>query len=236
MMRCGAEGLNSPPPGRAPRACNAVFIVEMLEPFVSRWLFLELLHVSEIVGRERLWITRVRRECERRVLSALAAVVTPESISELEGTLPSTSRVIVLDPAAEKPLSPEDFEGPTYVVIGGIMGSHPPSGRTRKELTSRLRRAVARNIGRHQLTIDGAAYVAVKVCEGRGLESVRTLVGLTLQTRIGRVELPYAYPLGDEGELIIARGEIDYILLELEDDERAMIRGRRRDICVSSPP
>jgi len=48
-----------------PCGCNALFVIEVLEPFVSRWMFLEIQHVSRLVGFENLWITRVREVRER---------------------------------------------------------------------------------------------------------------------------------------------------------------------------
>lgn len=213
------------------RPCHAVFVIELMEPFVSPWLFLELLHASQLVGREKLWITNVRRRCERRILKRIAGFSSAKSISELENIIPRDVKIIVLDPLAEIPLSPEDFRGRTVVVIGGIMGSHPPYGRTRRELTSRIKKALTRNIGHYQLTINGAVYVARKVCEDFLLSELELIKGLTLPTRYGVIELPYAYPQDEEGNLIIASGEIDYILTELEEDEIAMLRGKRIDIC-----
>lgn len=212
-------------------SCRAIFVVEVMEPFLSPWLFLELLHISEIVGRSNLWITRVRRKCEREVLTPVANLLSEKSIVELEDKIPSDAKVIVLDPAAESQLSAEDFTGLTFVIIGGIMGSHPPSGRTRKELTLRMKRALARGLGPHQLTVNGAAYVARKVCEGLSLSEIPLVKGLSLHTRYGTTELPYAFPQDDEGGLVIARGEVDYVLTELEEDEAAMLRGRVRDFC-----
>jgi len=212
--------------------CSALFIIEVLEPFVSKWMLLELQHVSMLVGYENLWVTRVRRKCEREVLARVSSRVYRESVVELEEKLASEyGRLLVLDPSAEEALSPRDFsEGRTVVVIGGIMGAHPPLGRTRSELTQKLRKPTPRNLGGLQLTIDGAAYVAREVCCGKELRDLELLRGLTMHTRLGTLQLPYAYPMRD-GVPVVAPGEIDYILLELEDEESLMIRGRRADIC-----
>lgn len=212
--------------------CRALFVIELMEPFLSPWLFLELLHVSEIVGRENLWITHVKRKCEKEVLEPVASLLSRRSILELEDELPRDARIIILDPAAESPLCPEDFKGgTTVVIIGGIMGSHPPSGRTRKELTLKMKRALARNLGPHQLTVNGAAYVAKKICEGQSLSEIALVKGLSLHTRYGVTELPYAFPQDDETGLVIARGEVDYVLAELEEDELALLQGGVKDFC-----
>lgn len=212
--------------------CNALFIVEVLEPFVSKWMFLEIQHVSMLVGYENMWITRVRRRCEREVLARVSSRVYRESVVELEEKLASEyDRLIVLDPSAEEALSPMDFSGGrAVVVIGGIMGAHPPLGRTRSELTQKLRKPTPRSLGRFQLTIDGAAFIAREICCGKELQELELLRGLTIHTRLGTLQLPYAYPMRD-GVPVVAPGEIDYILLELEDEESLMIKGRRADIC-----
>jgi len=212
--------------------CSALFVIEVLEPFVSRWMFLEIQHVSRLVGFENLWITRVRRKCEREVLAQVASRVYYKSVVELEEKLASEySRLVVLDPSAEKTLSPEDFsEGRTVVIIGGIMGAHPPLGRTRSEITNKLRKPTPRNLGKLQMTIDGAAFAARGVCSGKELQELELLRGLTLHTRWGVLQLPYVYPMRD-GVPVIAPGEIEYILLELEDEESQLVRGRRADIC-----
>lgn len=218
---------------RKNNSCRATFVVELMEPFLSRWFFLELLHVSEIVGRENLWVTNVKRSCEKRILGRIAGFVSEKSIIDLEDALPHSDKIIVLDPSAEQPLCSSDFqEGETIVIVGGIMGSHPPIGRTKKELTLKMKKAEARNLGRYQLTLNGAVYVARKVCEGVPLSAMRFAKGLSLTTRYGSVELPYAFPLDEDGGLVVARGELDYVIAELEEDESAMLRRRRRDICA----
>jgi ribosome biogenesis SPOUT family RNA methylase Rps3 len=217
-----------------PCGCNALFVIEVLEPFVSRWMFLEIQHVSRLVGFENLWITRVRRRCERELLARVASRVYRESVVELEEKLTHEyGRLIVLDPSAEEPLSPGDFPGGrAVVVVGGIMGAHPPLGRTKSELTKKLRKPIPRNLGKLQMTIDGAAFTAREICSGRMLQELELLHGLTIHTRWGTLHLPYAYPMKD-GMPVIAPGEIDYVLLELEDEESAMVRGRRTDICAT---
>jgi len=142
--------------------------------------------------------------------------------------------VVVLDPQAEERLSPRDFSSPTAVVIGGIMGGHPPLGRTRSLLTARLEEASVevRSLGPGQYTIDGAVYMALRVARGVPLERIPVSRGLRLRHPGGwYIELPFTYPLED-GKPVLSREEVEYILYGLEEDEeRALRDGVEPRIC-----
>ncbi len=205
-------------------------VIEHLEPRLSKWLLIEYEHVSEIVGRERLWFTNVKGEEDRRRLEPLAARVLSERVWEVK--LPYD--VIVLDPLAPSELTPEDFSEPACVVVGGIMGDYPPVGRTREELTSKLQGAKARNIGPWQFQIDGAVYVAVEVNRGRRLREIPLILGLTLKSEEGHeIYLPYAYPVVN-GKPLISKKEVEYILKELEEDEAELIKREGAVLSVAS--
>ncbi|QOJ78308.1 hypothetical protein IG193_05955 [Infirmifilum lucidum] len=208
------------------------FAVEILEPFVSKWMFIELAHASRIVGRDRLWVFNVRRECEAEVLASIASRVERMSIVSLGEELSKEFNTLVLDPSASQPLSPRDFTGRTLVVVGGIMGDHPPRGRTRRELTEKLTgRCLERSIGRGQFTIDGAIYVAYKVSRGATLEELSVRNGLRLKHGDVEVYLPYSYPV-ERGSVVISEEEVRYILEELEEDEaRATREGKLPSVC-----
>ncbi len=147
-----------------------------------------------------------RREwCER--LKKLAKCYE-ESIVELRGVLWSDPRrVVILDPSADKLLEPREAREAEAIVVGGILGDHPPRGRTRRCITERLVEAQARSLGPHQLSIDGAVYVTLRVIEGREPTSIPLVVNpvLRLQSPLGyelEIELPFAYPLIDGKPLI----------------------------------
>jgi ribosome biogenesis SPOUT family RNA methylase Rps3 len=176
---------------------NMLFIIEHLEPRVSEWLCIEYSNAAQIVGRERLLITNVKKSDEFEKLSRIACTERKHF-----DKLFWKEEVLVLDPRARKKLSPGDFIGKKAIIIGGILGADPPLGRTEKLLTKRVE-APARNLGREQFSIDGAVYVAKKVSEGTPLKEVPVQLGIEIQIGRGHsVLLPYAYPIGDRGPLI----------------------------------
>ncbi len=174
-----------------------LFVIEHLEPKLSEWLCIEYSHAAQIVGRERLLITNVKKNDEFEKLSRIAGTERKRFNELFE-----KEKLLVLDPRARKKLSPSDFRGKKAVVIGGILGADPPLGRTEKLLTKRVK-APARNLGRKQFAIDGAVYVAKQVSEGMPLKEVPVQLGIEIQIDRGHsVILPYAYPIVNKKPLI----------------------------------
>ena len=205
---------------------NVKFVIEHLEPVLSRWAWIEYRHASEIVGRENLIITNVKDAREAEKLRELACEVYSQSISEL---LIPREKLIVLDPKSDIPLQPEDITEDSYIVIGGILGDHPPKGRTRKLLTSKLPGAKTRNIGKRQFSIDGAAYVANMVSQGANLSSIKVRKKLEILVKRDDfyehvVELPYAYPVDDEGRVVVSKELIRYLKKGIEKDEKEILK------------
>lgn len=167
---------------------------------MSPWMMSEYGYVIKLFknGGSSVLFTNVKSQRAREVLREMGADVTESSVADLviRGLLRCP---LVLDPKAGEPLRPEDLAKTDSVIIGGIMGEHPPKGRTFREITSRLTpRAMARNLGRYQLTIAGAAYVLKRVAEGARLESLDIRFGLKFTISVGGyeviIELPYAFP------------------------------------------
>ncbi|PUA33873.1 MAG: hypothetical protein B7O98_00160 [Zestosphaera tikiterensis] len=188
-------------------------VVEHLEPCLSPWVLTEYSYVSEVF-KGRVVFTNVVKPKHAEVLSKLGEVVS-DSVTE---SLARYSKTIVLDPIAEEVLEPEDLSDVDYVVIGGIMGAHPPERRTWKYVTSRMPNAISRNIGPHQFTIAGAAYVVKKVEEGRRVREIPYVLGLKHLKKLSKdveleIELPYAFPLNEHGELVLPK---DYVKLIAE--------------------
>lgn len=192
--------------------------IEHLEPHLSKWLWFEYRHAAEIASG-RLEFTNVKREDHFRALSRLAPTYR-ESVLELY----PPEDLIVLDPRAPVQLSPGDVNDSSILVVGGILGDHPPKGRTYELLTKRARGARARNIGAYQFSIDGAVYVALRVAEGAGLEEVPTKIGVTIRAPPFLIRLPYAYPLKG-GRPVISSELVRYLKSEVVKDEVALIRG-----------
>jgi ribosome biogenesis SPOUT family RNA methylase Rps3 len=199
-----------------------IFVIEHLEPEIGKWLLYEYEHTSEIVGKNRLMFTNVKKEEWRRLLSRLGTV-EEKSAAEVF----NQEKVIILDPKAELPLTPEDFAGKEAVIVGGILGDHPPKGRTRKFLTRRFEKtATVRNLGKGQFSIDGAVYVAKLVSEGTPLTAIPVQKGLSLKLNYhGEVYLPYVYPMWN-GKPLISQKLVAYLTSdEIIKDEEKMLKG-----------
>ncbi|MEM3874083.1 MAG: SAM-dependent methyltransferase [Candidatus Bathyarchaeia archaeon] len=195
------------------------FVIEHLELEIGKWLLYEYMHASEIVGKNRLIFTNVKKESEKAKLSKLGTV-EEKSAAEIF----NPEEVIILDPKAELPLKPEDFAGKDAVIIGGILGDHPPKGRTGKLLTRHFPEATVRNIGKSQFSIDGAVYVAKLVSEGKPLEKIPVKKGLTLRlNEYAEVHLPYAYPLKN-GKPVISQKLVAYLCSDeiVKDEEKLL--------------
>ncbi|MGC8982208.1 MAG: hypothetical protein ACP5KA_00405 [Desulfurococcaceae archaeon] len=195
---------------RPPAVKKPVVIIEHCEPEFSPWLILEYRHASTIYGRDFIWFTRVPSRYHR--LLAKYGKVRSESVVELvnRGEL-AAERVIVLDPRSHEPLSYESLASAEYVVVGGILGDHPPRGRTWVEITSKMPRGVrAFNIGEGQYSIDGAVYYVEYMWRNKGNSGFQYVDGVYVETESGYVYLPFRYPLVN-GKPLLAEG-LEYYL------------------------
>jgi len=196
-----------------------VIVIEHLEDVVSPWLFYEYKHSAEIYPK--LLITNVKDTLERIVLSEYCNVI---SLSIVD--IPF-KKVIVLDPLAEKPLTQNDFKD-SVVVVGGILGNHPPQGRTKELLSSKLE-CETRTLGEGQFPIDSAVYIASMIKKGKSIDSIDFVEGFQIKIpgeyeRI--IELPYRYPIVN-GKVFISEELLKYIKEELElDDQIAFRKGK----------
>ncbi|ACJ16998.1 hypothetical protein, conserved [Thermococcus onnurineus NA1] len=177
-------------------------IIEHLEE-ISDWLWLEYSHVAEWWG-DRLIFTNVRED-ERERLAKLGSVIT-ESVT----TFPfDRSKIIVLDLQAEEELKPEDIDGDTMIVVGGILGDAVPRGRTKEFITSRMEGVKVRHIGKPQYSIDGASIVAKLIADGKKLEEIEYEENPTIKLdEFSEITLHYAVPKLD-GKLLLTPGLID---------------------------
>mgnify|MGYP000728175279 FL=1 len=176
-------------------------VVEHLEPCISPWLLSEYSYIINLFRDSSLQVifTNVRRLSDYNMLKEHQVHIFNSSITS--NTLLKDlgiSSIIVLDPKAEKPLRSNDAALADAIVIGGIMGDHPPKGRTWELITSRMPGAKPRNLGKKQLTIAGAAYVLKEVLKGIELDKITIREGLTITLKLGKyellIELPYAFP------------------------------------------
>lgn len=187
-----------------------LIVIEHLEEELSPWLLLEYRHASLIVGRENIVFTNVPKEYHS-ILNKYAVKVYEESILNLF----DHNKILILDPVATEQISSNDIDRVDYVVVGGILGDHPPRKRTFKYLSSKAPKALKRNIGEGQYSIDGAVYVITKFIETRDLESIKYIDGLTISHEEGgvvrEIHLPFRYPVVD-GEPLLAPGLKEYLI------------------------
>ena len=196
------------------------FVIEHLEEEIGKWLYIEYKHASEIVGRENLIFTNVKRVEDRNLLSEFGEVEARSFRDVFR-----QDEVVILDLKAERKLVTSDFYGKKAVVIGGILGDNPPRGRTQRYLSNLCPKAIKRNLGRKQFSIDGAVYVAKMVSEGIPLEAVRVVDGLNIKVdEFVEIYLPYVYPLND-GKPVIHEELVKYLSSEdVVRDEEVLLK------------
>ncbi|MEM3601189.1 MAG: SAM-dependent methyltransferase [Candidatus Bathyarchaeia archaeon] len=192
-----------------------LFVIEHLEPKMGKWLTIEYKHASQIVGKNRLLFANVKKKTHAFKLSKFGSV-RPESFAELF----HPREIIILDMKASNPLTIKDFAGKKAVIVGGILGDHPPKGRTFTLITSRAPEASARNLGKFQFGIDGAIYMAKGVSEGIPLEEIPIKRSLTIKaSETHFIHLPYAFPVR-EGKTIISQELIEHLLSETRNTRK----------------
>ncbi len=207
-----------------------IVVIEHLEPCINRWLLTEYEFVSEIF-KNRVIFTNVTKEHERLLLEPLG-VIHKVSVAEL---LQNEDNVIVLDPSAEEKLNVNDLKMNKYVVIGGIMGDNPPKGRTKLLITSRLKNASSRNIGKKQFTIAGAAYILRQVELGKDINDIKYVFGLKIKKRLSKsieieVELPYAFPIDERGNIVLPRN-YENVVLDYAPIYESRLLTSKYDMC-----
>ncbi|MEM1612488.1 MAG: RNA methyltransferase [Desulfurococcaceae archaeon] len=179
-----------------------MLVIEHCEPDLSPWLILEYRHASLIYGRDHVIFTNVP-ERYHKLLARYGKVRCESVIALVSNGEMKLEEIIVLDPRAETPLTYQDLATAKYVIVGGILGDHPPRGRTHQYITSRLPHSVkSRNIGNGQYSIDGATYYIDYLWRNKDLARFKYVDGIYIETDQGYVYLPYRYPLVNSRPLI----------------------------------
>lgn len=187
-------------------------IIENCEEKLWHWLYLEYKHASEI-WEGNVIFTNVKDFQMYNKLKDLGEVYRESFIEIFDD-----SKIIILDPLAEKQLETEDFIDMDYVLIGGILGDRRITGKTRELITKKAKNAKVRNLGKIQLTIDSAALVAKLIYLGMKLEDIE--ITSEVEIRLNDVEsihLPYGYVILN-GKPIITPGLIDYLINKLDGE------------------
>lgn len=187
------------------------FIIEHLEPFLSKWCLIEYKNISEYVGCENLIITNLPKK-DHKKLSYLAEV---HEQSVLTMNLKNTC---LLEPQTNRILTPEDdFE---YFIFGGILGDHPEQGRTEKYLTSKINSSKlidtkTRNLGKKQMSTDTAVLVArIIAIDKIPFDKIKFIDEPAIQLKKGKIKeeiiLPYRY-IKENNKPKIAKKLLEYL-------------------------
>ncbi|MBU0756943.1 MAG: hypothetical protein KKF44_02670 [Nanoarchaeota archaeon] len=172
-------------------------IIEHLDTRLWKWSYIEYKHISDFAGKENVIFTNIKGPKTTEKLSRLGEV-HQESIKNLK-----FNNACVLDPSAEKTLSPKDNYD--YLILGGILGDHPPQERTKEMLTKRLE-LPSRNLGTRQFSTNTAAYVALKICRGTPIEKIEFEDELVVKVSDSEeIILPFPY-VKEKGKLVIPEG------------------------------
>jgi len=179
-----------------------MIIIEHLEPRLWKWSLVEYKHISDVVGRKNLIFTNIKKDSEAKKLSKLGKV-SMRSIKEMK-----LKKVCILDPAAEKTLSPkDDFD---YILLGGILGDFPMKKRTKKELSDKMQYP-KRNLGKNQMSTNTAAYVAWKIVNGSPLEKIKFKRKLVVKVNESEeIELPFKFVV-ENGKVVMPEGYVELI-------------------------
>lgn len=179
-------------------------VIENCEPALSQWLRLEYKHACEIWDGDVIF-TNVN---DPTMLNALAAMGTVRS--EAAPMVCQDKRCAVLDPQAGISLKTEDFYRLDCLIVGGILGAENPLGRTKQLITDRMH-CESRNIGKAQLSIDGAAFVAKAIMLGMRLDEIEIASEVEIVHDDGHSTiLPFGYPIVD-GKVILTPGLVEYL-------------------------
>lgn len=181
-------------------------VIENCEERLSDWLLAEYRHCGEIWPG--LVFTSIRRKKDRTLLEEIGEVSELDSLEYTGG-----SKCIILDHMAAEELKEKEIRGYEYLIVGGILGYDRPLGRTAKFITSKFDgvKNITRNMGKIQLTIDSAAFVARAILLGASVGELE--ISSEVEIRWDDVHstlLPYGYPVVNE-KLILTPGIIDVL-------------------------
>lgn len=181
-----------------------ILVIEHCEPTLSEWLLLEYRHAAKLWTGE-LVFTRVIQKKTAQILKRLGSV-EKEKASDLF----SQKKCIILDPQAKKPLTSADCKKNDRIIVGGLLGYEKPQGRTKKMISDTSDFTV-RHLGKFQLSIDGAVFVAKAICLGLELTDIEITNEIEIiHDPVHSTILPFGYPI-IENKPVITPGLVEYL-------------------------
>lgn len=195
-----------------------IIIIEHCEGELTPWLVLEYRSSSIIYGREYILFTNVP-ERYHKLLSKYGKARKERVVELIKARELLPDEIIVLDPRAKKELTYRDLVEAKYIVIGGILGDHPPKGRTWELITSKMPESVrAFNIGEGQYSIDGTIYYVNYLWEHGNTIGYKYIDGVVVKTENWEVYLPFRYPLVNNKPLLADGLEYYLVHRKIRDD------------------
>ncbi|PVG03724.1 DUF431-domain-containing protein [Serendipita vermifera] len=193
---------------------------------LPQWVLLEYSHIVSLIAPDgEVAFTHLSSSSCKELEGALAASQTAKTggthnsytISVLElmkqRNVP-LDRVCLLDPKAEKELTPTDGDGEfDFFLFGGILGDHPPRDRT-GEL--RVLGFPTRHLGSVQMTTDTAVGVTKLVVDDKkSLQSIPYTDFPTIRfNKSESVEMPFRY-IAKDGEPLLPVGMKQHLYEDL---------------------
>ncbi|KAG5950381.1 hypothetical protein E4U53_005184 [Claviceps sorghi] len=183
------------------------FIVEHLDPELGPWSELEYIAIAKETKQSHgtFILSSLPRDFKVPATLKDISAFTPEHRGVEELYAGNKEKVCLLDPSAEKDLSPEDGNTFDAFLFGGILGDDPPRDRT-----SELRKKgfQGRRLGPKQMTTDTAVRVTrMVVQDGISLEKVPHVDFPELKfNEHESTQMPFRYVTDKEGKPIMPEG------------------------------
>ncbi|WVQ76730.1 hypothetical protein IAR50_006404 [Cryptococcus sp. DSM 104548] len=208
------------------------YVIEHMEEDDSKthalppWVTLEYAHMLSCVGPQSTVhftslssssIPPLQKSLESSPVSQKAQPTTQPILDLLPSLSPpiDKSRVCLLDPRAEKVISPEDGDLFDVFLYGGILGDDPPRDRT-----GELRKLgfEGRHLEKMQMTTDTAVKVTKIVVEDKvPLNEIPFTDFPTIQfTKVESIEMPFRYVKDEQGEPILPPGMKEHLKADLD--------------------
>lgn len=210
------------------------YIVEHMEEGFSEWVILEYAKILSDVGKENLIIcslpsTTTSADIPAKLLD-LGLKWTTKELDKINEEYPdfhyytpeSGKKICLLDPRAEEDLTCSDVEKFDCMVLGGILGNHPPRDRTAELKVKYPGLLVGRRLGDKQMSTDTAARTAFYILEKKiEFENIKFIDYPEFRfNKNEAVEMPFRYIIDDKtGKPILPDGMLELIK---EDSEQSL--------------
>ncbi|KAF7185512.1 Protein arginine N-methyltransferase SFM1 [Pseudocercospora fuligena] len=205
------------------------FIVEHLDPELEDWQALEYNTISEestASGYDFLLSGLTSSFDSFEKLRVPASSKTSQSVEALYATPEARQKICLLDPKADKDISPEDADLFDGFLFGGILGDDPPRDRT-----GDLRKLgfPGRRLGPEQMTTDTAVRTTrIVVQDGKELSEIdyidRPDIDVPSQPNgdgkgpTESISMPFKYVKGPDGKPIMPKGMHELLASDADKD------------------